>query len=102
MNSPTRLVSELRDRSVWQVAGSYAVGAWLVLQLGETLSSLLGLPLWFGSAVVALLVAGFPIVLVAGSLYTRGREAAQVPQRFNRRTTGLAAEFARLQSATQA
>ena len=51
--------------SPWRVLVSYAVGAWLVLQLAETFSSLLGLPLWFGPAVVIVLAAGAPLALVA-------------------------------------
>ena len=66
MSQLRRLLAELHRRSVWQLLGSYALGSWLVLQLAETLSSLLGLPLWFGSGVVGLLVAGFPLVVLTG------------------------------------
>jgi TolA-binding protein len=55
---------ELHRRSIWQALGSYAVVAWIVLQLAETLEGLIGLPLWFGRAVVAVVVAGFPVLLV--------------------------------------
>ncbi len=58
------LVGELHRRSVWQVMGSYAVVAWIVLQLAETLEGLIGLPLWFGPAIVVVVLAGFPVLLV--------------------------------------
>jgi tetratricopeptide (TPR) repeat protein len=58
------LIGELHRRSVWQVLGSYAVVAWLVLQLAETLEGLIGLPLWFGPTVVIVVLLGFPVLLV--------------------------------------
>ena len=67
----TSISNQLSRRSAWQILGSYAVGAWLVLQLAETLSSLLGLPLWFGSAVVSLLVAGAPVLLLTTFIQRR-------------------------------
>ena len=59
-----RLIGELHRRSVWQVLGSYAVVAWLVLQFAETLEGLIGLPLWFGPTVVIVVLLGFPVLLV--------------------------------------
>ena len=46
------LIGELHRRSVWQVLGSYAVVAWIILQLAEVLEGLIGLPFWFGRAIV--------------------------------------------------
>jgi tetratricopeptide (TPR) repeat protein len=66
MKRLTTLLGEIHRRSVWQVLGSYGVGAWLALQLADTLSSLIGLPLWFGPAVVGLLIAGAPLLLLTG------------------------------------
>jgi tetratricopeptide (TPR) repeat protein len=57
------LIGEIHRRSVWQVMGSYAVVAWIILQLAETLEGLIGLPLWFGPAIVVVVLAGFPILL---------------------------------------
>ncbi len=59
-----RLIGELHQRSVWQVLGSYAVVAWVILQLAETLEGLIGLPLWFGPTVVVVVLMGFPVLLV--------------------------------------
>jgi len=58
------LIGEIHRRSVWQVMGSYAVVAFVILQLAETLEGLIGLPLWFGPAVVVLVLLGFPVLLV--------------------------------------
>ena len=55
---------ELHRRSIWQALGSYAVVAWIVLQLAETLEGLIGLPLWFGPTIVVLVVLGFLVLLV--------------------------------------
>ena len=70
------LIGELHRRSVWQVLGSYAVVAWLVLQLAETLEGLIGLPLWFGPAVVVVVLLGFPVLLVT-ALTQGGRQKTE-------------------------
>jgi tetratricopeptide (TPR) repeat protein len=49
-------------------AGGYLVVAWGVLQVTETVASLLGLPLWFGKAVLALLAFGLVAVLATALL----------------------------------
>lgn len=73
-------LGELHRRGVWQVLGSYAVVAWIVLQLAETLEGLIGLPLWFGPAIVVVVLLGFPVFLVTtltqGGFPTGDREAA--------------------------
>jgi tetratricopeptide (TPR) repeat protein len=66
MSRLKRLLVEVHRRSLWQLLGSYVVGAWLVLQLAETLASLIGLPLWFGASVIALLAFGFLLALTTG------------------------------------
>lgn len=43
---------ELRRRKVVRVAVAYAIGAWLLLQVGDTLFGLLELPGWTGKALV--------------------------------------------------
>ncbi|HSG81526.1 MAG TPA: hypothetical protein VLC48_04695, partial [Gemmatimonadota bacterium] len=60
------LIAEVHRRSLWQLLASYIVGAWLVLQIAETLASLIGLPLWFGAGVIALLAFGLVLVLTTG------------------------------------
>ena len=58
------LWSELRRRNVLRVAALYLVTAWLILQVTEVLSGLIGVPDWLGPVVLAMLVIGLPIVLV--------------------------------------
>ena len=55
-------LSELSRRNVIRVAGIYAIIGWIIVQVITTIAPLLGLPDWFGTAVLVLLMAGFPIV----------------------------------------
>ena len=70
------LLGEIHRRSVWQILGSYAVGAWIILQLAETLAGLIGLPLWFGPTLVFLVILGFPLLLLT-SFLQGGRKATK-------------------------
>ncbi|MGW8266041.1 MAG: tetratricopeptide repeat protein [Longimicrobiales bacterium] len=75
------LIGELHRRSVFQVVGSYAVVAWIILQLAETLEGLIGLPLWFGPAIVVVVLLGFPVFLITA--LTQGgdrRSSEEVPR----------------------
>ena len=92
-------------------AGGYLVVAWGVLQVSDTLASLLGFPLWFGKAVLALLILGLVAVLVTALLQggAPGAEGTPGPrQRWRRaitwRRTGLVglAAFAFLGAGTAA
>lgn len=56
------LGARLHDQSVWQVLVSYVLGSWLILQITETMSSLVGLPLWMGQGVVFVLLMGVPVL----------------------------------------
>ncbi len=58
------LIGGIHRRSVWQVMASYAVVAFVILQLAETLEGLIGLPLWFGPTIVVVVLLGFPVLLV--------------------------------------
>ncbi|HSJ16350.1 MAG TPA: hypothetical protein VK939_18225 [Longimicrobiales bacterium] len=59
-------------RTSWSWLGGYLVVAWVILQVTETLASLIGLPLWFGKAVLALLGAGLVVVVLTAALQGRG------------------------------
>jgi len=59
-----KLWSELKRRNVLRMTALYLVTAWLVLQVTEVLSGLIGIPGWVGPVVLAMLVIGLPIVLV--------------------------------------
>ncbi|WP_146908510.1 hypothetical protein [Arenimonas daejeonensis] len=53
------LLAELRRRNVIRVAGLYLVGAWLVVQIAETLLPIFETPGWVLKALVVLLALGF-------------------------------------------
>ena len=58
------IFSELRRRNVFKVAVAYAVVAWLIAQVIAVIHVPLRLPDWFGTAIIVLLVAGFPIAIL--------------------------------------
>ena len=58
------LVSELKRRKVFRVAGVYAVVAFVVVQVADIVFPALHLPAWTVTLVVALAILGFPIALV--------------------------------------
>jgi TolB-like protein/Tfp pilus assembly protein PilF len=58
-----KLIQEIHRRSLWQVLGIYAVGAWVALQIVDVLAQNFGLPEWFPAFALGLLVLGLPIVL---------------------------------------
>jgi hypothetical protein len=52
--------TELRRRNVFRVAALYAIGSWLLLQVGDILFGLMGLPDWALRLVLGILMLGFP------------------------------------------
>lgn len=71
-----RGLRERRAGSSWQVLGGYLLASWIILQVTETLGSLVGLPLWFGRSVFVLLLALLPVFLVTGEVQRRRATAA--------------------------
>ena len=63
--------------SVWQVMASYGIGSWISLQVADTLSSLIGLPLWFGQALLVFLLVGFVLLLATGLVQQRAKLGTQ-------------------------
>lgn len=61
--------TELRRRKVVRVAVAYVVGAWLLIQVGDTLVGLLELPGWTGKALVVAVALGFPLMLVLSWMF---------------------------------
>ena len=76
---PTGFTKLIERRSPWGLVGAYLLAAWVVLQVTDTLASLVGLPLWFGGAVLRLLVAGLVVVLVTVVLQGRFADSGQGP-----------------------
>jgi TolB-like protein/Tfp pilus assembly protein PilF len=63
------LLAELRRRNVFRMAILYVVGSWLILQMGDLLFDLMGLPDWSLRIVLGILILGFPVALVFSWLY---------------------------------
>ena len=64
-----RLIAELQRRNVLRVAAAYAVVAWLLIQVSDTIFPRLGLPDWTVTLVIALLGVGFPVALLLAWAY---------------------------------
>ncbi len=58
------LLTELRRRNVIRIAGLYLVGAWLLVQVAETVLPVFGVPDWVLRALIILLALGFVPALV--------------------------------------
>ena len=58
------LWDELKDRKVVRVAISYAVVGWAVIEVADTVTPMLALPIWLPKVVLVMVVLGFPIALV--------------------------------------
>jgi len=54
----------LHRRGVFRVAFSYALIAWLLLQISDVVLEPLGAPTWAMRALIALVIAGFPVALL--------------------------------------
>jgi len=63
MDGLKRLIGEVHRRSLWQVLGIYIAGSWAALQAVDVLAESAGLPEWFPSLALGLLIIGLPIVL---------------------------------------
>lgn len=57
------IFSELKRRNVFKVAASYAIVAWIVLQVADTTFPRLFIPDWVLSLLVVLAALGFPVAL---------------------------------------
>ena len=62
-NTRSGLLHRLRERGVLRVAASYAVIAWLVLQIASVVFEPLGVPHWVMTALIIAAAAGFPLAL---------------------------------------
>lgn len=63
------LLDELKRREVYPVIVAYAIVGWVLLQIGEVTFDPLGLPTWAMPALIALVVAGFPVALAIAWMY---------------------------------
>jgi adenylate cyclase len=61
--------SELARRKVYPVVATYAVVAWILLQIGEVTFGPLGLPDWVMTSLVIVAIAGLPVSAVIAWLF---------------------------------
>ena len=61
---PRNFFGELKRRNVYKIAATYAVVAWLLVQIATEVLPFFEIPNWAVRLVVLLLVIGFPIALV--------------------------------------
>jgi len=71
------LFTELRRRNVFKVAIVYAIVAWLIAQIITTVSQPLHLPEWFPTAIIVLVIVGFPIALIIAWAFERSPEGVR-------------------------
>jgi hypothetical protein len=64
-----RIISELKRRNVFRVAGAYVVIAWLMIQIADTLGPILRLPEWITSAIALIMLLGFIPALLFSWVY---------------------------------
>jgi TolB-like protein/Flp pilus assembly protein TadD len=63
------LISELKRRSVFQVAVAYTVVSWLLMQVADILFPAFGLPDWVMRGLILLLLIGFPIAVALAWIF---------------------------------
>lgn len=63
MSAFERLLKEVHRRSLWQVLLIYVGASWAVIEAVQGLTEATGLPGWFPSFAVGLLLIGFPVVM---------------------------------------
>ena len=59
-----KIISELKRRNVFKVATVYGITGWLIIQIITSISEPLSLPDWFDTAIIILVLIGFPIALI--------------------------------------
>jgi adenylate cyclase len=68
------LLVRLRERGVLRVATSYAVIAWLLLQVADVTFEPIGVPGWVMPALIVIAALGLPIALALAWFYEIGDE----------------------------
>ena len=94
------LLSELKRRNVIRVGVFYVVAAWLILQVAELLFDVLGVPDWSLKFVLAMLLLGFPVVLIFSWVYELTPEGIRREKDVDRSTSITSATGHKLNIAT--
>ncbi|MSR12695.1 MAG: hypothetical protein EXR84_13050 [Gammaproteobacteria bacterium] len=58
-----KLFEELKRRKVIRVVVVYAVVAWLLIQVADTVLPTFGAPIWVNQTLIFLFIIGFPIAI---------------------------------------
>jgi len=69
-----RFFQELKRRNVYRVATVYAITGWIIVEVTDTVFPHLGLPEWLVTALVVVILAGFPLALILSWIYDIGPE----------------------------
>ena len=69
---PAGWLGQLRERGVLRAAASYAVIAWLLLQIADVTFEPLGVPAWSMPALIITAILGFPITVALAWFYELG------------------------------
>jgi hypothetical protein len=85
-----KLLEELKRRKVFRVAAVYAVVAWLLIQVADTVLPALQMPDWTVSFVTILFILGFPIAVILAWAYEVTPEGIK-PDSANQSTVQIAA-----------
>lgn len=87
-----KFLLELRRRSVFRVAGGYAVLVWLLIQLAMALETTLLLPSWFDTSITVTLILGFPVAIIlawAFEMTPEGFKRTEADQHIEKRNQNL-------------
>ena len=66
---------ELKKRKVYRTAATYAVVAFVIMQIIEIVFPMFGIPDWAGRMIIILLFLGFPITIVFSWMYDVGEKS---------------------------
>jgi TolB-like protein len=72
------LIQRMRERGVVRVAASYAVIAWLLLQIASVVFEPLGVPRWVLTALILAAAAGFPVAIALAWFLELGDHGLEV------------------------
>ena len=64
-----KIYDELKRRNVFRVATAYAVSAWLIIQIVVSVFPYLGIPDFWITVLIVLLLIGFPISMIVGWIF---------------------------------
>ncbi len=68
-NKRFRLWEELKRRKVFRVMAMYAATAFIIMEAGDIMLPRLGLPEWTVTALIILLIVGFPITIIISWIF---------------------------------